>query len=101
MPHREILVISPKRKNQAAKGKCATLVLAGGQGRRLGFEKPKGCFPISLIKKKTLFQLIAEKVVAAAASLDIDFPLQLAIMCSPLNRDVRPKSFPNASLFLG
>lgn len=84
-------------KNQAAKGKCATLVLAGGQGTRLGFEKPKGCFPISLIKKKTLFQLIAEKVVAA--SLDIDFPLQLAIMCSPLNRDETEKFFQTHHFF--
>lgn len=72
-------------KKQASQGKCATLVLAGGQGTRLGFEKPKGCFPISLIKHKTLFQLIAEKVTAA--SRDANFPLQLAIMCSPLNRE--------------
>jgi UDP-N-acetylglucosamine/UDP-N-acetylgalactosamine diphosphorylase len=36
-------------------GKVAAFVVAGGQGTRLGFDGPKGNFPISPIKNKTLF----------------------------------------------
>lgn len=73
-----------RRGEEALKaGKCACLVLAGGQGSRLRFEGPKGCYPISNVKKKTLFQLLAEKV--KAASKQANRPLQLAIMTSPLN----------------
>ncbi len=43
-------------------GSVAFLTVAGGQGTRLGFEAPKGCFSISPIKKKSLFQIFAEKI---------------------------------------
>ena len=38
------------------------LTVAGGQGSRLGYDHPKGCFPISPVKKKSLFQIFAEKI---------------------------------------
>ncbi len=66
-----------------AEGKCACLVLAGGMATRLRFEGPKGSFPVSIVKEKTLFQLVAEKVKAASKAANR--PLQLAIMTSPLN----------------
>lgn len=70
--------------NLLREGKCAAVVLAGGEGSRLKCAGPKGCVPISRVKRKTLFQLMAEKV--KAASLLVDYPLQLAIMTSPGNR---------------
>lgn len=45
-------------------GKLAYLVVAGGQGTRLGFDHAKGMFPIGPVSGKTLFQLHAEKVLA-------------------------------------
>jgi UDP-N-acetylglucosamine/UDP-N-acetylgalactosamine diphosphorylase len=45
-------------------GQVAYLVVAGGQGTRLGFEHPKGMFPIGPVSGKSLFQLHAEKVLA-------------------------------------
>lgn len=38
----------------------ALLLLAGGVGSRLNFQKAKGLFPISPLRKKTLFQLFFE-----------------------------------------
>lgn len=43
-------------------GKVAFLTVAGGQASRLGIDLPKGCFGISPIKQKSLFQLFAEKI---------------------------------------
>jgi UDP-N-acetylglucosamine/UDP-N-acetylgalactosamine diphosphorylase len=48
------------------RGEVAVLVVAGGQGSRLGFEHPKGMFPIAPVTHKSLFQLHAEKVLALA-----------------------------------
>jgi len=43
-------------------GQVAILTVAGGQSSRLGVDIPKGCFPISPIKGKSLFQIFAEKI---------------------------------------
>jgi UDP-N-acetylglucosamine/UDP-N-acetylgalactosamine diphosphorylase len=45
-------------------GEVAALIVAGGQGSRLGFEHPKGMFPVGPVTKKPLFQIHAEKVLA-------------------------------------
>lgn len=63
--------------------KIACIVLAGGQGSRLKCDGPKGLFPVSPIKNKPLFQLVAEK--ACAASKLAAHPLPIAFMTSPLN----------------
>ena len=46
------------------RGEVAVLVVAGGQGSRLGFDHPKGMFPIGPVTNKSLFQIHAEKVLA-------------------------------------
>jgi UDP-N-acetylglucosamine/UDP-N-acetylgalactosamine diphosphorylase len=63
------------------KGEVAFLVVAGGQGTRLGFDHPKGMFPIGPLSKKPLFQLHAEKVVALRRRFGSAIPL--LIMTSP------------------
>jgi UDP-N-acetylglucosamine/UDP-N-acetylgalactosamine diphosphorylase len=64
-------------------GKVAAFVVAGGQGTRLDFDGPKGNFPISPIKNKTLFQLFAETILAAGKKYGANLPWY--IMTSPLN----------------
>lgn len=43
-------------------GKVGLFLVAGGQGTRLGFEGPKGAYPIGPITGKTLFAYHAEKI---------------------------------------
>jgi len=63
--------------------KVAGLVVAGGQGTRLGFDGPKGNFPISFVKNKTLFQIFAETIAAVSRKYQAVCPWY--IMTSPLN----------------
>jgi UDP-N-acetylglucosamine/UDP-N-acetylgalactosamine diphosphorylase len=45
-------------------GRVGVILVAGGEGTRLGFPHPKGQFPIGPVSGKPLFQLLAEQVVA-------------------------------------
>jgi UDP-N-acetylglucosamine/UDP-N-acetylgalactosamine diphosphorylase len=72
-------------KEAIEQGRLGCLIVAGGQGTRLHLEGPKGLYPISLIRHKSLFQLFSEKIVAAS-KLALH-PLQAAIMTSPLNHE--------------
>ena len=68
-----------------AAGGIAALVVAGGQGSRLGFDGPKGAFPIGAVSGHTLFQIHAERLLAAGRRHGVVPPLYL--MTSEANHD--------------
>jgi len=68
-------------KELISTGKVAALVVAGGQGTRLGFDGPKGNFPISPVKNKRLFQIFAETIAAASEKYQTVCPWY--VMTSP------------------
>lgn len=51
-------------ENILRQGKAAAFLVAGGQGTRLGFDGPKGCFPVGPLSGRTLFQWHAEQILA-------------------------------------
>ena len=66
-----------------AAGKVAAFVVAGGQATRLGYDYPKGMFPISPVKGKSLFQLHAEKILARSKRYGA--PIPFYVMTSEAN----------------
>ena len=72
-----------KGKELLSKGLCACLILAGGRGSRLGSSSPKGTLGVSVIKKKSLFQLLFERTFYAG--LQCGKKLPLVIMTSSYN----------------
>ncbi len=75
----------------------AVLIVAGGQGTRLGFPGPKGIFPVSPVRKKPLFQLFAESVRALTARYRADLPL--LIMTSRENHEETRAFFESQGFF--
>lgn len=80
------------------RNEVAVLIVAGGQGTRLGFSGPKGKFPLSPVKHKPLFQLFAESL--RALSLHYRATIPLLIMTSRENQD-ETREFFEAREFFG
>jgi len=66
-------------------GKVAAFTVAGGQGTRLGYDGPKGSFPVTPLRRKSLFQVFAEKLLAAERRYAR--PLHWFIMTSHQNHE--------------
>ncbi len=72
-------------RQSLAEGHWGVVLVAGGQGTRLGFDHPKGMYPIGPVSNATLFQILLEKVKAVSAKFSVRVPL--AIMTSPATHD--------------
>ncbi|MFT5467593.1 MAG: UDP-N-acetylglucosamine/UDP-N-acetylgalactosamine diphosphorylase [Verrucomicrobiales bacterium] len=66
-------------------GRVAAFTVAGGQGTRLDWHKPKGTFPVTPIREASLFQVFAEKILAA--SRRYEKPVPWFIMTSLINHE--------------
>ena len=78
-------------------GKVACFTVAGGQGSRLGYDGPKGCYPVGCVSNKPLFQIFGEGVLATSRRYGA--PLPWYIMTSPLNHDATIAFFHENAFF--
>ncbi len=75
-----------KRGEEALRaGHVGAILVAGGQGTRLGFDHPKGMFPLGPISKSSLFKILFEKLLAARRRYSAAIPLYL--MTSPATHE--------------
>ena len=84
-------------EEEIRRGRTAFLTVAGGQGSRLGFEGPKGMFPVTPLRKLTLFALFAEKLLAARRWYGADIPW--LIMTGPQNHAATEEYFASQDWF--
>lgn len=78
-------------------GKVAAFVVAGGQGSRLGYEGPKGCYPAGAVTERPLFEMFADQLLAVKRKYGRAAPWY--IMTSPLNHSATVAFFEQHAYF--
>ncbi|MDR0931978.1 MAG: UTP--glucose-1-phosphate uridylyltransferase [Victivallales bacterium] len=78
-------------------GRVSCLTVAGGQGSRLGFDGPKGTYPIGPVTGRTLFGYFAESIKRAGEKYGKK--LSWYIMTSLLNREATETFFKENNFF--
>ena len=73
-----------------ASGAVGWLLVAGGQASRLGYEGPKGAFPVGPVSGRSLFEVFARKLLAARARYGV--PIPWYVMTSTAN-DAATRAF--------
>ena len=66
-------------------GKVGLVLLAGGQGTRLGFDKPKGMLNVGITKDLYLFEMLIRNLQKNSGAAGV--PVPLYIMTSDKNHD--------------
>jgi UDP-N-acetylglucosamine/UDP-N-acetylgalactosamine diphosphorylase len=79
-------------------GKVGAFLVAGGQGTRLGYDGPKGEYPVTPIKSKPLFQVFAEQLQAHARDAGKAIPWY--VMTSNVN-DAPTRAFFQENAYFG
>ena len=78
-------------------GRVAALLVAGGQGSRLGYDGPKGCYAIGPITGAPLFYFHARKVLARSIRYGATIPFY--VMTSEANDAATQKCFEENDFF--
>jgi UDP-N-acetylglucosamine/UDP-N-acetylgalactosamine diphosphorylase len=60
-------------------GRVGVVLVAGGQGSRLGFEGPKGAYPIGPVTQAVLFHFHVRKVLALSRRHGVSVPLYIMV----------------------
>jgi UDP-N-acetylglucosamine/UDP-N-acetylgalactosamine diphosphorylase len=78
-------------------GEVAVVMVAGGQGSRLGYSGPKGCFSIGAVSGKSVYQYHAEKILALSRRFEKLVPF--LIMTSAATHNETKEFFESHKLF--
>lgn len=84
--------------NLLSEGKVGAVLLAGGQGSRLGYDGPKGTFNIGVTRELSIFEQLMRNVADVTAITGRTFPL--FIMTSTVN-DKATRGFFEAHNYFG
>ncbi len=98
--------------NAIRENKVAAVLLAGGQGTRLGFDGPKGMYDIGMTSGSTLFCWIAQRLLklsqlavasssstSTTATTTTGVKIPLYIMTSPMNHQSTKEYFESNDYF--
>lgn len=80
-----------------AAGQVGAVLVAGGQGTRLGFPHPKGMFPIGPISECPLFRILVEQLIAVSQKAGVTIPY--FIMTSEATHDETVEFFATNNYF--
>ena len=83
--------------NAIKEGKLCLLLLAGGQGTRLGHDRPKGCFNMGITKEMSIFSLLMENTLKIVK--EADTWIHMYIMTSDINYDDTTSFFKEHNYF--
>ncbi len=78
-------------------GKVAAVLLAGGQGTRLGFDKPKGMFDIGITKELYIFECLINNLLKVVEDTGAFVPLY--VMTSEKNNEDTVNFFEEKNYF--
>ncbi len=78
-------------------GRVAAFTVAGGQGTRLGYDGPKGTFPVTPVRALSLFEVFAGKIEAAGKLYD--HPIHWFVMTSHQNHEATESFFEEHGFF--
>jgi len=78
-------------------GRVAAFIVAGGQGSRLGYEGPKGMYPVGPITDKSLFQMHGEKILKYSRKYGV--PVPWLVMTSEANYEDTENYFKEMKYF--
>lgn len=77
-------------REELARGRVGYVLVAGGQASRLGYEGPKGTFPVLPLSRRSLFEVHARRLRAIARRHAVQVPWY--VMTSPAN-DAQTRAF--------
>jgi UDP-N-acetylglucosamine/UDP-N-acetylgalactosamine diphosphorylase len=80
-----------------AAGRVAAFLVAGGQGTRLGYDGPKGRYPVGPLTDRSLFAYHAQRVLATSRRYRAVAPL--LVMTSAANHEDTVAAFEEAQWF--
>ena len=78
-------------------GKVAVVLVAGGQGSRLGFDGPKGAYPVGPVTDAPLFHFHARKILALSRRHGA--PVPFYVMTSEVNDAATRQCFADHGFF--
>ena len=85
------------RKKKLKAGRVAALLVEGGQGSRIGYDGPKGCYSIGPITGAPLFYFHARKILARPIRYGRTIPFY--VMTSEANNEATVRCFEENDYF--